>query len=622
MASPITPQKGNDPINNFARSLNARWNLGLPVKERQYSPSKLNHPAREEQLFGLIKFLYYKNPIALQEAIATFEDEATVLEAKWRREHIPFQQANVNGISSYFSQRKETFIKERKPTDSSALFNILFQSLSAAKTSSIEEGASFSIKPPDTPLKAVQKQENTSPDDSSIDDATLACLDGNDKEAAPFEDDALFEDFDDVFITPLSSPVHSPMTSPSKNARTVDSLFKRPDLCAGQKRPLPEPSRRVAAPKVSRGGENHVSPCQSISEANRKSPLARSFGSTVSSSFVSSLESSQKIIDSALTSFDANEFSSTQANQQIEREAADAGFFTASTISFGHQPAFQPPEPFFYHVPEPLPDLLLRESPFTPERSPMLCKDSFRQSYEVGRVALHCRTPAMEVSPDLKIPITDYSSLWSRLKEMGTLPERSKPIAWRMAERSWSDVSLGGELTFNASKGGSVFEFRLSPMKMERSHRLARQFGGDRFLFITLPPLQDRDLPDYLKRKKHAEAVRSDILDWLVSTGHHILGRTWRAFFVKPHSSPKNQKMHRSEVVHGAHRVYLFATDGPDFVSKAQYHSDRPFHQKLTLHDLLDWFMPAKHNKDQLALKFFARLNLGMGRGGKSNNIC
>ena len=563
-------------------------------------------------MYGLIKFLHYKNPKALQKALDEFENEATRLTTKWKKENVSVQRSNRSGISSYFSQRKDALIREKTFVDNSVLSDVLVQSLSAAKASSLEEGASFSNKAPLTPHSkgVVAKEDNASCYDLSIDDATLACLDGEDKEAAPFE-----EDLEDVFITTLSSPIYSPIASPSKGARNVDSLFKKPDLCTGQKRPLPEPSRRVPAPKVSRGGENHVSPCQSSSEAQHGSPLARSFGSTVSSSFVSSFESSQKVADTAATSFMSTEGSSTQANKQLEREAADAGFYTASTISFNHHPFFQIPEPSFYQIPEPLPDLLLRESPFTPERSPMYCRDSFRQTYEVGRVALHCNLRASKVPPELETPFPDYNSLWSSLKELGVLPEKSKPMAWGKAERSWTSVLLSGELTFNEPKRGSVFNFELSPLKIEKSHRLSRQFGGDRFLVITIPPLEDRDLPEYLKRKKHAKAVRSDILDWLVSTGHHILGRTWRAFFVKPLALSRTQKIHRAEVVPGAHRVYLFATDGPDFVSKAQYHRDKPFHQRLGLLDLLDWFMPAKHNKDQLALKFFARLGLGTHRG-------
>ena len=603
MASPITPQKKGDPINGITRSLNAKWNLGLPVKEKDYSPSRLNHPVKEEQVFGLIKFLHYKNPGALQKAISTFEHEATRLEVKWKKENVPVQRSN---ISSYFSQRKETFIKEKRFADGSVLSDILFQSLSAAKTSSLEEGSSFSSKTPHTPLKVLVRQENRSPYDC-IDDTTLACLDGDDKEVAPFG-----EDSEDIFTTPLSSPIHSPMISPSKGARNAHFSSKKPDLYAGQKRPLPETSRRVAAPKVSRGGENHISPCQSSGELQHESPLARSFSSTASSSFVSSLESSQKVIDTAATSFTSNDVTSTQANQQLEREAADPGFYTASTVSFSHHPFFQNPEPLFYQTPEPLPDLLLRESPFTPEKSPVYCQD-FRQNYEVGRVALHCRIPAKKVPSELKTPIADYSSLWSRLKDMGTLPERSKPGAWRMAERSWSGVLLSGELTFNGPKTGSVFDFQLSPLKIEKSYRLSRQFGGDRFLVITLPPLQERDLPEYLKRKKHPKAVRSDILDWLVKTGHHILGRTWRAFFVKPLEPSSTQKMHRNKVVPGAHRVYLFATDGPDFV--------RPSRQKSSLHELLEWFMSARNNRDQLALKFFARLSLGTCRGYGSHMV-
>ena len=601
VSGPFTPQKKDDPINSFVRSLNAKWNLELPIKDGQYSPSKRTDPAsKEEQLFGLIKYLHYKNSIALQNAVAAFEHEALDLEASERDQQHTIQHLNKNDIGFYFPKRKDSFIKRKRFVDTSALADLLLRILSAAKASCLQRGGPAQPNlPVHAPLpEATTNVEHASPFECSIDDTTLVLLAGEDKKASSLE-----EDFEDIWTTPPSSPTHSPLPSPLFADEDGDSVFKKPELCAGQKRPLPEPTKRVSAPKVSRGRESHVSPSQSVSEARPESPLARSFASTASSSFVSSQESNPKKIDTAATSFSSNVGTSTQANKQLQREAADANLYTTSKTSFNSHS--------FSHLPEPLPDLLLRESPFTRERSPMHCKGSFRQSYEIARVALHCKIPANDIPTELNIPTSDYSSLWSSLKGIGTLPERSKLLAWRKAETSWTGVSLSGELTFNWGRDGPVFDFQLSPMKIEKSYRFSREFGGDRFLTINLPSLRGRDLPENLRRKKHHEAVRKDILDWLVSTGHHILGRTWRAFFVKPLERPKGQKMHRTEVTPGAHRVYLFATDGPDFVSKHESHSNKSNHRVVSVQELLEWFMPAKPNLDLLALKFFARLSLG-----------
>ena len=66
-------------------------------------------------------------------------------------------------------------------------------------------------------------------------------------------------------------------------------------------------------------------------------------------------------------------------------------------------------------------------------------------------------------------------------------------------------------------------------------------------------------------------------------------------------------------------RIYMFAEDGPGFRSEKQVgetdpRADVSIHKKMTRQQLLEWFMPAKLNKHQLALKFFARLQLGVSR--------
>ena len=602
VSGPFTPQKKDDPVNGFAMSLNATWNLELPIKTSEYSPSKRIDPtSKEERVFGLIKYMYYKYPTALHNALAEFEDEATRLNTKWKGQQNGVQRPSKRAISSHFSQRKDSFIKEKNIVDTSALANVLLEVLSKAKLACLEKGPPIHVPsvPVHTPhTQAIPNSEHASPFDCSIDDATLALLDGEDKETALVD-----EDSQEIFTTPRSSPTHSPLSSPVLTAKDLNPTFKKPNMFVGQKRPLQEPARRVLTPKVSRGGENHVSPCQSFCGAQPESPLGRSFPSSASSSFVASFESTQRVIDTAATSFMSNA-GSTQANKQLQREAADANIRNTSTLSLDSHSFFQ--------VPEPLPDLLLRESPFTPERSPMFCKASFRQSYEIGRVALHCKTPTKDIPSELVTPIMDYSSLWSYFKGLGTLPGKSKPVAWKRAEMTWTGVSLSGELTFIRGKGGPVFSFQLNPLKMEKSYRLSRQFGGDRFLVIDLPSLQERDLPEYLKMKKRPDAVRKDILDWIVYTGHHILGRTWHAFLVKSLDSSKSQKMRRTEVDPGTYRIFLFATDGPDFVTKQDYRPDKPYHPAMSIQELIDWFMPAKHNEDQLALKLFARLTLGL----------
>ena len=258
-------------------------------------------------------------------------------------------------------------------------------------------------------------------------------------------------------------------------------------------------------------------------------------------------------------------------------------------------------------------------SPFTSHNLIQRAKVPFRQIYEVERAARATNVEISHFSECLSEREDDYPTLWSSICNIIKAhkvksPEPSTSNAWKNAQEEFCGVSLTARLQFNDQE--SFFELQFFPLKLESTYRLSRHFGGDRFCVLSIPSLNHRDLPTHLK--PHAEAFRSCFINWLVNTQHEMLGRTWRAFFVKP-AEAKKKRPGNLEPNDTGFRVYLFAEDGQGF-----WHIERPVgekdprlsyildRQRLTIQQMIEWFMPFNRNKDQHVLKFFARLSLGL----------
>lgn len=149
---------------------------------------------------------------------------------------------------------------------------------------------------------------------------------------------------------------------------------------------------------------------------------------------------------------------------------------------------------------------------------------------------------------------------------------------------------------------------------MESSYRLSRKFSSDRFCAISIPGIDLEDLPPYLKTD--SRAVRETIITWLIDTTHYFLGRSWKVFYVKSDSSNKKTKRkNHGNFNEAKYRLFLFAEDGGDFRKESQVGELDPRkrnHFSMTVESLIEWFMPASENKNQMSLKFFARLSLGL----------
>ncbi|KAL8691947.1 MAG: hypothetical protein Q9218_002929 [Villophora microphyllina] len=242
-----------------------------------------------------------------------------------------------------------------------------------------------------------------------------------------------------------------------------------------------------------------------------------------------------------------------------------------------------------------------------------------RQLYELCRVSAHTKIPIQQFAPCLEQVYDDYESLWSVLSTKArqhgvAVPERSSLAAWKQSEQEFRGVVLAGSLIFTDQPGDQIFDFKLNPLSIDRSHRLSRKFGSDRFFVLGIPSIEPKNLPSHLRSDPDA---RKAIIDWIISSEHTFLGRKWRAFYAKPETRGKPGLNSRAALHSLKYRVYFFAESGYDFQSgvvSGEKDPRKSRHLPMTRNNMIEWLMPFKENKEQRALKFFARLAIGVSR--------
>jgi hypothetical protein len=236
---------------------------------------------------------------------------------------------------------------------------------------------------------------------------------------------------------------------------------------------------------------------------------------------------------------------------------------------------------------------------------------------------------------------SNYDNLWTYLRNNHALrgrdfPEKSDGKAWNASFGTFQDgfqgVVLSAKLKFNNIPDGPFFRLQLQPLKVERSHRLGRRFGPDRFLELSLPSLTGRKLPKLFKDAEQAgrgDSCRKVVAEWLSRRQHVFLGITWGAFCVKDSISKKKKTKFEIAVVEDIDNstkfcAYLFATDGLGFqTSKAIPQKGEPVHRhtKMSVPAMLNWLIPFDQNKQQKSLKLFSRIALGK-RTHNVNKLC
>ena len=256
------------------------------------------------------------------------------------------------------------------------------------------------------------------------------------------------------------------------------------------------------------------------------------------------------------------------------------------------------------------------------ELPPCLDSHSFRVKFEILRVFLQAGIPVAEINFPAPNVLDNYDQLWRFLQGLPVL--QGKPLAEQSAKEAWDAacddfskgglaVVLSGSLRFNESTDPTdpLFRFRLKPMKLDRSHRLGRRLGNDRFLEIEMPNLDGNHIPSAIE--KLGDKGRQILFKWLVDGPHRVLGRSWQPFYSKKKESnaKSGKREKKKDLSETAHCVYFFAVSGSGLRDSREY-PDEPFRRRtMSVKSLLDTVRPTRKNMHQSDLKLFARTALG-----------
>lgn len=223
----------------------------------------------------------------------------------------------------------------------------------------------------------------------------------------------------------------------------------------------------------------------------------------------------------------------------------------------------------------------------------------------------------------------DYNALWKFLKSLPQLqekpfPEKCSPKAWASSLKNWTagnfeGVVMSASLKFTSSKTGPLFRVQLKPLTTDRTHRLGRRFGNDRFLEVTLPNLTKSRPPG--STDDDLEMRRKEIIHWVTYQVHKFMGIEWRSFGLKDARSKKINNIELKKASDDAenqatHQVFFFAVDGIGFQTgptPPAIKADPEHHTKFTVEGLLRWLIPFRleNNQKQPYLKLFSRISLG-----------
>jgi hypothetical protein len=248
--------------------------------------------------------------------------------------------------------------------------------------------------------------------------------------------------------------------------------------------------------------------------------------------------------------------------------------------------------------------------------------------YEIVRVFSHAGVSMADVEFPLTEDFSDYDKLWLFLRDLPqlqgkTFPPRSERAAWEAAKTGFTSngaglelgVILSGSLTFDMSDSMSpLFQFRLRPLTLDKTHRLSRRLGEDRFIQIDMPHLQGRFLPKLLQ----GDRGQDFLLKWLVGRRHWLFGRCWRVFHCKPKERKEKgeKKKKKDKPSDPAHCVYFFAVDGQGIFpsgssTSMRFEPPEERHTVIEIDALLNMVRLTRKNQNQSYLKLFSRTSLG-----------
>jgi hypothetical protein len=200
---------------------------------------------------------------------------------------------------------------------------------------------------------------------------------------------------------------------------------------------------------------------------------------------------------------------------------------------------------------------------------------------------------------DVFTDCSDSEAFWSFIDNNPDVPHvklRESGRVWKASKRQYDGYTFKGNITLNTGHKGPLLCLKLLPVQADKSCRLQRMFGSDRFLYLNAPLFNSSKSARL--NTDGMQQIQNQWQKWLL-TEHSFLGRSWRVFHVEDLKRGKNIRF--KDVVHDK-RIVLFATGGCGI--------EQPF----SIGSMLDQFLPFATNLFQGFCKAFARYDLGLSR--------
>lgn len=236
---------------------------------------------------------------------------------------------------------------------------------------------------------------------------------------------------------------------------------------------------------------------------------------------------------------------------------------------------------------------------------------------------LHCSVDPGSFTLQYDDGWQDQERCWEILRSHPSLsdkllPEKSDAETWRQSiqgdfKAEPTTVVFIAEVEMSSSRGWPTMKLILHRLKREKSCRLYRRFGSDRFLWLLFPSLHSWKPRSLLPDDAEKTAAR-----WLTTEPHSVAGRRWAAFYIRAEKKKKKKKTTggfgagQEQIFHD--RILFFAEDGHGFgeSSSLPERAEPPTSRTKCKRDaMLDWLLQSQANSSQPCLKFFSRISLG-----------
>jgi hypothetical protein len=565
--APGTPQKradtSDETLNTRIHLLCKEWDLGLEPKT-DWSPKKSKDTVQDECLFG-IRFLHHKG--RLNPALERFRHKAMILYKGWI--HKPRAERGVV---------PESTRDKPKPVTSDERIQLLRCLAGVLKEYREEWMKENGISPSKDPARASRFNDSPVP-------FPLIKADSDSKR-------------------PREEASSGPPPN-FKKPRSFDSM-PPPDRGRSMK---PTQASRSANTSFTSDASSIFSHPPMFSNTQETAPDDDGRPSFYTQAFTT-LQADRKSSDYASSSFEARLADVPESEVIL---ADDEGPFNQSDVDVHVSEELSQDLLTFGGIYDPDEQELMNQLESVFPRQPS-CLDSlpFPVVYEITRVFLHAGVPLSELEGLIPLPsnLEDQDTLHAFFKDFPPLkglplPERCPSEVWAAAlngyRRGSHAVVFAGSL--QVTSGGSPLQLQLAPLKLDRSHRLGRRWGHDRFLEIIVP--------------QFASCHQKVIYDWLVDSAHPLLGRNWMPFHTKPKDRVRKQGGSRENSKEAAVRMFFFATSGIGFCNNTEAIHDPDYSGNppiMSIPVLLNRIRPTRKNGSKPALKLYARTDLVVSR--------